>query len=63
MPEEILKQVIEYEKAEKLNPPPEKKSKQILTKDLQEKNQLLNSEAQIRGVAIPLTFDDLKKLE
>jgi hypothetical protein len=63
LPEEILKQVIEFEKAEKLNPPSEKKSKQILTKDLQEKNQLLNSEAQIRGVTIPLTFEELKKLD
>ena len=29
-----IKQVIEFEKAEKLNPPTEKRAKQILTKDL-----------------------------
>jgi hypothetical protein len=32
LPDDILKQVIEFEKAERLNPPPEKKAKQILTK-------------------------------
>jgi hypothetical protein len=59
LPEEILKQVIEYEKAEKLNPPSEKKSKQILTKDLQENHQLINAEAHIKGIAIPTTLDQL----
>ena len=63
LPEDILKQVIEYEKAEKLNPPPEKKAKQILTKDLQDKNDLINAEANIRGVAIPLNFEEFKNLE
>ena len=63
LPEEIIKQVIEYEKAEKLNPPPEKKAKQILTKELQDKNELINAEANIRGVSIPLNFEEFKNLE
>ena len=62
LPGDILKQVIGYEKAEKLNPPSEKKTKQILTKDLQDKNDLINAEANIRGVSIPLNFEDIKKL-
>ena len=63
LPEDILQQVIEYEKAEKLNPPPEKKAKQILTKDLQDKNELINAEANLRGVSIPLNFDEFKNLD
>ncbi|MBD0331950.1 MAG: hypothetical protein ICV66_04785 [Chitinophagaceae bacterium] len=63
LPEEILQHVIEYEKAEKLNPPLEKKAKQILTKDLLERNQLINTEASIKGVAIPISFEDIKNLE
>jgi hypothetical protein len=63
LPEDILQQVIEYEKAEKLNPPPEKKAKQILTKDLQDKNDLINAEAHIRGVTIPLNFEEFKNME
>jgi hypothetical protein len=63
LPQEILEHVIEFEKAEKLNPPSEKKSKQILTKELQDKNELINAAANIRGVAIPLSFEDVKSLE
>jgi len=63
LPEDVLKQVIEYEKAERLNPPSEKKTKQILTKDLQDKNELINAEANIRGVIIPLNFEEMKNLE
>jgi len=63
LPEDILQQVIEYENAEKLNPPPEKKTKQILTKDLQDKNDLINAEAHIRGVTIPLNFEEFKNME
>lgn len=63
LPEDILKSVIEFEKAEKLNPPPERRSKQILTKELKEKNDSINAEAQIRDIKIPSTFDEVKKLE
>ena len=63
LPEDLLKSVIEFEKAEKLNPPPERRTKQILTKELQEKNDSINAEAQIREIAIPSSFDEVKKLE
>ena len=63
LPEDLLKSVIEFEKAEKLNPPPERRTKQILTKELQEKNDSINAEAQIREITIPESFDEVKKLE
>lgn len=63
LPDELLKSVIEFEKAEKLNPPTERRSKQILTKDLQEKNNSINSEASIRGIIIPTTFKEVQELE
>ena len=63
LPEDFLKQVIEFEKAEKLNPPSEKKAKQILTKELEEKHALINAEAGIRKVFIPLSFEEVKNLE
>ena len=61
--EDLLKYVIEFEKAEKLNPPPERRAKQILTKELQEKNDSINAEAQIREITIPDSFDEVKKLD
>jgi len=63
LPEDLLKSVIEFEKAEKLNPPTEKRAKQILTKELKEKNDSINAEAQIREITIPKSFDEVKKLE
>ncbi len=63
LPEDILKQVIEYEKAERLNPPSEKKTKQILTTELQEKHAFINAEAGIRDVIIPLNFEEMKNLQ
>ncbi|MDQ6762670.1 MAG: hypothetical protein M3015_08585, partial [Bacteroidota bacterium] len=63
LPEDILEQVIEYEKVERLNPPAEKKTKQILTKDLQEKHAFINAEAKMRDVIIPLNFEEMKNLE
>jgi len=63
LPDDILKQVIEFEKAEKLNPPSEKKTKQILTKELQDKHLLINAEAGMRDVIIPLNFEEVKNLE
>lgn len=63
LPDEILKLVIEFEKAEKLNPPTEKRAKQILTKDLQQISDSIKTEAQIRDIQIPENFDEVKKLE
>ena len=46
LPKDLLESVIEFEKAEKLNPPSERRSKQILTKELKSKNESINAEAQ-----------------
>lgn len=63
LPEEILQSVIEFEKAEKLNPPTERRTKQILTKDLLSKNESINAEAQIRDIKIPSNFEEVKELK
>ena len=48
LPEDILKSVIEFEKAEKLNPPQEKRAKQILTNDLIKESEQLAIEARAK---------------
>jgi len=48
LPRDILEMVVEYEKAEKLNPPQEKRAKQILTDDLIEESEKLGIEAKAR---------------
>lgn len=63
LPEDIIKQVVEFEKAERLNPPSEKKTKQIFTRELEEKYAVINAEAGIHNVVIPLNFEEVKKLE
>ena len=50
LPREMLESVIDFEKAERLNPPMEKRNKQILTKDLQEKSTQIRKEIQIREI-------------
>lgn len=62
LPEDILKQVIEYEKAEKINPPTEKRTKQILTKELKEIDSIISAEAKIRDIQIPENFEEIKSL-
>lgn len=63
LPDDILKQVVEFEKAERLNPPSEKKSKQILTMELLDRHASINAEAVMRNVIIPLNFEEMKNLE
>lgn len=48
LPRDIYDMVVEFEKAEKLNPPQEKRAKQILTEDLIEESQKLWVEARAR---------------
>lgn len=63
LPKEILEKVIEFEMAEKFNPPQERRSKRILTKDLQEDTQKIKREAQAKGIVFPLSIsDEIKKL-
>jgi hypothetical protein len=50
LPKEMLDKVVEFEKSEKLNPPIEKRSKQISTKELESETERLKSEANQRGI-------------
>jgi hypothetical protein len=60
LPEDFIKQVIEFEKAEKLNPPTKKRAKQNLVKELSDKYIKTNAEATIRDLEIPVRFDGIK---
>lgn len=51
LPHEILYKVVEYEKSEKLNPPMEKRAKQILSKELETDSSKINKEAEAKGIA------------
>lgn len=50
LPKDILRSVIEFENAEKLNPPMEKRNKKILTKDLIEKTNQIKKEVELREI-------------
>ena len=50
LPREILESVIQFENAEKLNPPMEKRKKQILTKDLKDKSEVIKKEIELRNI-------------
>ena len=50
LPSDILESVIQFENAEKLNPPMEKRKKQILTKDLKEKSDQIKKEIELREI-------------
>ncbi len=50
LPRKILESVIQFENAEKLNPPMEKRKKQILTKELKEKSKKIQKEIELREI-------------
>jgi hypothetical protein len=50
LPRDILKSVIDFENAEKLNPPMEKRKKQILTNDLKDKSEEIKKEIELRNI-------------
>ncbi len=50
LPKEVLDVVVEFERAEKLNPPLERRTKQISTKELENDANQLNSEADQKGI-------------
>lgn len=54
LPKDILDKVVEFEKSEKLNPPIEKRAKQINLKELELESDKLKSEANQKGI---LTHD------
>ena len=53
LPEDLQKQVIEFEKSEKLNPPTEKRAKIISIDELQKKSEEISTETQIRKLTPP----------
>lgn len=61
LPKEILNTVIEFENAEKLNPPMEKRNKKILTKNLIEKSEEIKKEIEIRNIPEITTQIEFKK--
>jgi len=48
LPRELMDKVLEFEKSEKMNPPQERRSKQILTKELEEDTRRVEQEAASR---------------
>ena len=50
LPKDILEKVGEFEKAEKLNPPIERRSKQISAKELEQETTKLKNEAESKGI-------------
>lgn len=54
LPKDILDKVVEFEKSEKLNPPIEKRAKQINLKELEVESDKINSEANQKGI---VTYD------
>lgn len=53
LPEDIQKQVIEFEKSEKLNPPTEKRAKIISIDELQKKSGEINADARSKKLSLP----------
>jgi hypothetical protein len=58
LPKEILDKVIEFEKSEKLNPPQERRAKQILNKDLELDNKKIQKEAEAKGITFPSSIQN-----
>ncbi len=52
LPEEILKKVVDYEKAEKMNPPMEKRKKLIPIKELEHDVKVITKEAEAREIDV-----------
>ncbi len=58
LPREFVERIMEFEKSEKLNPPQERRSKQIPTRDLEEDTRKLQRETSLRAVEIPPSLQD-----
>ena len=58
LPKDILEKVIESEKAEKLNPPQEKRAKQIPTQELQSDADRIRREAEAKAIVFPPSLQD-----
>lgn len=58
LPEDLRKQVIEFEKSEKLNPPTERRAKIISIDELQKKSEEIDAEAQSRKLSPHVSNDE-----
>jgi len=56
LPGEILEKVIEFEQSEKLNPPQEKRAKQILTQILETDSGKIQKEAEAKAIIFPTSL-------
>jgi hypothetical protein len=52
LPSDFLEKVVEFEKAEKLNPPAERRKKHISLKDLEKDTTKLRNETRTKGISI-----------
>jgi hypothetical protein len=52
LPDEILEEMMNFERSDKLNPPQEKRTKQISIKELEKETGKLDQEAQGRGINV-----------
>ena len=50
MPKDILEKVSEFDKAEKINPPIERRAKHISAKELEQETSSLKNEANAKGI-------------
>jgi hypothetical protein len=53
LPHDMLEKVVEFERSEKLNPPQERRSKQILTKELESDTERIRKEAEAKDITFP----------
>ncbi len=53
LPGDVLEKVVEFEQSEKLNPPQEKRAKQILTQTLEVNSGKIQKEAEAKGIIFP----------
>ncbi|MFA7695682.1 MAG: hypothetical protein WCX63_09120, partial [Methanoregula sp.] len=58
LPEDILKKVVDYEKAEKMNPPMEKRKKLIPIKELEHDVKVITKEAEAREIDVTAVTKD-----
>jgi hypothetical protein len=58
VPSDLLQKAVEFEKAEKLNPPQEKRAKQLPSKELITDTGKIQREAQAKGVVFPKSIED-----
>ena len=62
LPKDVLESVIEFEKSEKLNPPQEKRAKQILTSDLENEGKKIKKESEAKDISFPDELSTIKQI-